>query len=579
MKMIKKLLWIAGLLSALCTVAQQCPEPVYPLDGASNIPVDATIRWTPVLGVTAYQITIGTTPGGTEVVTLSSAGPNTFYTPPRGLPDNRTIYVTIYLFNLSQGNIECTHFSFETEDVTTPPGCGAGMLSPANGATNVPVSASVRWAYTPTATGYRVSAGTTPGGSEVQPELDITEALEWNPAIDLPEETTIYVRIVPYNENGDATGCSEFQFTTGPQATLPDCPVLLYPVDGTINVPLSPIISWAPVAGAEGYIISLGSTPTENDILDNADLRGLTQTGVLNFDPNRIYYMTLTAYNSAGISIGCRQTTFATIGGCGPYFDSLGQLIDLRPQVSFPESVGICTGQSSGTVSATDPADGYRWYLVETGGRERLLAETPDFDIPGPGTYRHEIYNNYSGPGGDFECAASQVFEVVFSEAPEIERVDAQLRVGTLDLTIRVSGNGDYEYALNDPGGPYQDSNRFTGLPVDFYRVYVRDKNGCGTADILVEPDLTLEGFPRFFTPNGDGANDTWNYIEPLSGNSTVVEISIFDRYGNLVSVLDPNDAGWDGTFGGRPMPPSDYWFRAVDRTGAVVQGHFTLKR
>jgi gliding motility-associated-like protein len=355
----------------------------------------------------------------------------------------------------------------------------------------------------------------------------------------------------------------------------------VYPTDGTTNVPLSPIISWEPVLGADGYFVSLGSTPGDNDILDNADLRGLTETGVLNFDPNRIYYLTLTAYNSAGVSIGCNQTTFSTIEGCGPYFDSTGELIDLRPQLSFPESIGICAGLSSNTVSATDPADGYRWYLVEPGGRERLLAETADFDIPGEGTYRHEIYNRYPGvePGTEFECAASRVFEVVISEAPVIERAEVQLRVGTLDITVRVNGIGDYEYALNDPGGPYQASNQFTGLPVDSYRVYVRDKNGCGTADILVEPDLTVEGFPRFFTPNGDGANDTWNYIEPPSGNSTLVEISIFDRYGNLVSVLDPGDAGWDGTYGGRPLPPSDYWFRAVDRNGAVVQGHFTLKR
>ncbi|HSR60957.1 MAG TPA: T9SS type B sorting domain-containing protein [Robiginitalea sp.] len=107
----------------------------------------------------------------------------------------------------------------------------------------------------------------------------------------------------------------------------------------------------------------------------------------------------------------------------------------------------------------------------------------------------------------------------------------------------------------------------------------MRDKNGCGTADILVEPDLTVEGFPRFFTPNGDGANDTWQYIAPPSGNTPLLRISIFDRYGNLVSVLAPGDPGWDGTFGGRPMPPSDYWFRALDRNGGVVQGHFTLKR
>lgn len=578
MKMIKKLLWIAGLFLAPCTQAQQCPQPVFPLDGQTDIAVDATISWTPVTGVTAYQVTLGTSFRGTDLATLTSTGPNTSYTPPRGLPENTTIYVTVYLFNLSQGSAACTDFSFETTDVTTAPGCGAGLLSPANGAANVPVSTDLRWAYSPTATGYNIAAGTSPGASDLLPPTD-TDQLQWNPAADLPPETPIYVRIVPFNENGPAGSCTEFSFTTGPLVTLPSCPVLIYPADGTQNVPLSPIISWAPVPGADGYVLSLGSTPTDNDILNAADFGPRTETGVLDFEYNRIYYLTLTAYNSAGVSLGCSQTSFSTGVGCGPYFDSGGNLVDLHPEITFPAQVGICTDRASNTVQATDRADGYRWYSVDSNGRERLLATTPDFTIPEAGTYRHEIYNVYTGPEGDFECMSSQVFEVVISAAPQIERAEVRLGVGTIDITVRVSGGGDYEYALGDAGGPYQDSNLFRGLPLDSYRVYVRDKNGCGTADTLVEPDLTVEGFPRFFTPNGDGANDTWQYIAPPSGISPVVAISIFDRYGNLVSRIGPDDAGWDGTYGGRPLPPSDYWFRAVDRNGGVVQGHFTLKR
>lgn len=582
MKMIKKLLWIAGLLLAPCTQAQQCPQPVFPIDGQTGVAVNDTIRWTPVTGVTAYQITVGTTPDGTEISTLTSTGPNTYYTPPRGLPDNTVIYVTIYLFNLSQGGTStpCISYSFETETVTTPPGCGAGLLSPANGATNVPVSTDVRWAYSPTATGYTISAGTSPGATDLLPPTD-TDQLQWNPATDLPPETPIFVQIVPFNNIGPAGSCTEYMFTTGPLVTLPACPVMLYPVDGTTNVPLSPILSWAPVPGAAGYVLSLGSSPTENDILDAADFGNRTETGVLDFEYNHIYYLTLTAYNSAGVSQGCIQTSFSTGVGCGPYRDANDNLIDLRPEITFPDQVGICTDRASNTVSATDTADGYRWYSVDSNGRERLLAQTPDFTIPEAGTYRYEIYNRYAGavPGTDFECAASKIFEVAISEAPSIDRAEVRLGVGTFDITVRVSGAGDYEYALGDAGGPYQDSNVFRGLPLDTYRVYVRDKNGCGTADTLVEPDLTLEGFPRFFTPNGDGANDTWQYIAPPSGLSPVVRISVFDRYGNLVSRFGPDDAGWDGTYGGRPLPPSDYWFRAIDRNGGVVQGHFTLKR
>ena len=189
------------------------------------------------------------------------------------------------------------------------------------------------------------------------------------------------------------------------------------------------------------------------------------------------------------------------------------------------------------------------------------------------------MYNNFTGPSGSFECATSVVFTAVASEAPVITGTDVRLGAGVITITTQVSGSGDYEFALNDPAGPYQAGNRFEGLPLATYRIYVRDKNGCGIDDVLVEPDVSVEGFPKFFTPNGDGRNDRWQFIIPESGSNPLREITIFDRYGNLLALIPPDSQGWDGTVNGRPMPPNDYWFRAVDRDGGILQGHFVLKR
>ncbi|EAR14932.1 T9SS type B sorting domain-containing protein [Robiginitalea biformata] len=578
MKMFQKLLCVAGLLCALATRGQECPQPVFPADGQTAVAVDASIQWTAVTGVTAYSLTIGTTPGGTEVLPLTSVGLATSYAPARGLPDNQEIFVTLYIFNLTQGTTPCTSFSFTTEDVTTAPGCTV-LLSPTDGSRNVPVGTDIRWAYSPTATSYTISIGTSPGGSDLVDGATVDDALRFVPPADLPEEQDIYVRVVPQNENGEPTGCSESTFRTGPLATLPGCSVLRYPADGESNIPLSPVLEWDPVPGATGYIVSIGTSPTTNDVLDSADLRNVTETDVINFLPNTIYFVRIVPYNSAGEALGCGQTTFSTILGCGPYFDAGGNLVDLHPEITFPATVGICRDNPVNTVSAIDAADGYRWYLVEAPGRERLLAEGPDFEIPGEGTYRHEIYNTFTGVSGDFECSSSREFTVAVSEAAIPEDTDIRLGAGVIRIEANVSGIGDYEFSLGNADGPYQESNVFSDLPLDSYRIYVRDRNGCGITEILVEPDLTAEGFPNFFTPNGDGRNDRWQFILPESGISPVREISIFDRYGNLIARVDPQSDGWDGTLRGNPLPPSDYWYRAVDNQGGVVTGHFTLKR
>ncbi|MBW1654812.1 Ig-like domain-containing protein [Flavobacterium quisquiliarum] len=82
--------------------------------------------------------------------------------------------------------------------------------------------------------------------------------------------------------------------------------------------------------------------------------------------------------------------------------------------------------------------------------------------------------------------------------------------------------------------------------------------------------------YPKFFTPNNDGHNDTWTidfaYLAPNSG------IRIFDRYGKLIKELRP-DTSWDGTYLGHLEPASDYWFVVKRLNGTEFRGHFSLKR
>ena len=82
--------------------------------------------------------------------------------------------------------------------------------------------------------------------------------------------------------------------------------------------------------------------------------------------------------------------------------------------------------------------------------------------------------------------------------------------------------------------------------------------------------------YPKIFTPNGDGFNDTWT-IDPdyLAPNSS---IRIFDRYGKLIKELTLNSS-WNGTYLGNQQPASDYWFTVTRINGTEYRGHFSLKR
>ncbi len=141
-------------------------------------------------------------------------------------------------------------------------------------------------------------------------------------------------------------------------------------------------------------------------------------------------------------------------------------------------------------------------------------------------------------------------------------------------ITVTVTKPGTYEYSLDDDFN-YQSSNVFTKVPFGFHTVFVRNVEGSCDPAIA---DIELIGFPKFFTPNNDFENDAWNIVDN-NGDLPDMTISIFDRYGKLLKTITPDSAGWNGTYNGRPMPATDYWFFAQLEDGTQFRSHFSLIR
>ena len=133
--------------------------------------------------------------------------------------------------------------------------------------------------------------------------------------------------------------------------------------------------------------------------------------------------------------------------------------------------------------------------------------------------------------------------------------------------------SANFEYSI-DGGVTYQQSPIFENLPAGIYEVSVRDIYGCG----YDEDSTYILAYPKFFTPNGDGVNETWRI--PLA---MIVEpdlkVYIFDRYGKLITGFGASHIGWDGTYNGENLPSTDYWFVVVRQNGKEYKGHFSMIR
>ena len=171
----------------------------------------------------------------------------------------------------------------------------------------------------------------------------------------------------------------------------------------------------------------------------------------------------------------------------------------------------------------------------------------------------------------------ANVTTAAFGDLHTIEVTTTNTSISTFDVSI-------YEFSLD--GGdfvsntPNTNMYTFTDVGAGDHIITVRDKNGCGQASV----QINLMDYPQYFTPNGDGYNDTWNIYG--IANQPDATIYIFDRLGKLLKQISPTGLGWDGTYNGKPMPTSDYWFTVEYRepnSGSNVKkqfkAHFTLKR
>ncbi|EZH72752.1 hypothetical protein ATO12_21705 [Aquimarina atlantica] len=154
---------------------------------------------------------------------------------------------------------------------------------------------------------------------------------------------------------------------------------------------------------------------------------------------------------------------------------------------------------------------------------------------------------------------------------------------------VEAAGFDDFEYRLDRDIGngfleyrPFQSSPIFTNVPPGDYFITARYAN-CPASEEISDVIMIL-GYPKYFTPNGDGFHDTWSLIN-IEDQPTAL-IYIFDRYGKLLKQLRAGGPGWDGTYNGKNMPSSDYWFRVEfneprdpNMRRRVFAGNFSLIR
>jgi hypothetical protein len=277
----------------------------------------------------------------------------------------------------------------------SPPLCTV-LTSPVNGSTGVDINQNLSWEEAAGAQGYRLTIGTTPTNADILDNEDLGLVTSYDPISAFPFSTTIYVRIVPYNIQGDAEGCQNESFTTEDNVA-PSCTTLAFPLDGATDVQTDVVLIWNHAVGTQsGYKLSIGTSPNGTDILNQLDV-GNTNA----YDHPTAYpfgatlYVKITPYWSGGDIENCPSESFTTIApSAGDFCDNAvdlpcdaildGSTLDAMDDTGLPFCV------------AAIEAPGV-WYTFVGDGLNTIIATCTD------NTYDTQL-NAYEGTCGELQC-------------------------------------------------------------------------------------------------------------------------------------------------------------------------------
>ncbi|MGE0568605.1 MAG: gliding motility-associated C-terminal domain-containing protein, partial [Bacteroidia bacterium] len=249
-------------------------------------------------------------------------------------------------------------------------------------------------------------------------------------------------------------------------------------------------------------------------------------------------------------------------------------LVDVVPQVtaSITNSVELCEGESTKLLASG--SDTYIW-APSTGLSNTLIAN------PYAQPIRTTVYTVQVSDGG--YCGSSATVLVKVNPNPTVSAgVDLTYNADE-QMFIYAKGTGTMKW-IEGEGIICKDCPTSQIMPKNSgcYKVFTINEFGCKATDdvcITITYDYNLY-IPNIFTPNYDGLNDLF---QVYGTGITDLEISVFDRWGELLFKSSENELAWDGIYKNN-MCKNDVYvylvtFKSMDKKTHVKSGHVTLMK
>ena len=288
--------------------------------------------------------------------------------------------------------------------------------------------------------------------------------------------------------------------------------------------------------------------------------------------------------NTLGNEIGCSDEITVTPSGAVTYYavandtlgckDTIAVTINAFPiNVTLDEEIIFCEeeGEQDIEVVNNDPINQIltfsNWqqqqYIVDASTDSSRI--TVD-DVPAQTLFTVDIENQYG-------CTLTDSTTVLYFDVdPTVGEITSTMdtiyfnsgEFSQLDLTFFEPGS-TFEWIPQDGlSDPFISNPTAAPSATTEYILIVTNEYGCSAERIdtitVLNPDCDEPNIflPNAFTPNGDGSNDVLfvrsNIIETM-------ELSIYNRWGELVFRTNDQTVGWDGMYKNERLAPDVFGF------------------
>ena len=262
--------------------------------------------------------------------------------------------------------------------------------------------------------------------------------------------------------------------------------------------------------------------------------------------------------------------------GCSGSIEAIPLLAQGDVNLTVPADTALCAGTPLELEAASTGATEAFWSVQDGGNGNGLTANTEGVAA---GTH-HWIFT-----ASRLGCVQADTVLVTGWNVPNPDAGQDALIVSGAAANLGVAGADEtWQYGWSPSADVAFAEASSTPTNVLFetttFTLQATSQEGCIGSDTVVVEVLQELDIPSGFTPNDDGTNDLWN----LNGLEQYpsAEITVFNRWGDVLFTQGASDGSWDGRVNGIVVPVGTYYYHIrVDEPALQTEwtGPITIMR